>query len=82
MMFVSQIFAVPHFQNLVKKEKRLIPTTVADPFIIAGAKVKEGCVVTEEVFQRNAAKIPNVCQYFNVDDTNVQGFMEGEEWRF
>ncbi|MDJ0600396.1 MAG: DUF4411 family protein [Crocosphaera sp.] len=82
MMFVSQIFAVPHFQTLVTKKQRLKGTPIADPFIIAAAKVKEGCVVTEEVFKPNAAKIPNVCQYFNIDCTNVQGFMKRESWRF
>ncbi len=61
MVFVSQIFSVTHFQNLVTKKQRLKGTSVADPFIIAAAKVKKGCVVTEEVFKPNAAKIPNVC---------------------
>ena len=82
MIFVSQIFAVPHFQNLVTNKQILKGTPVADPFIIAAAKVKEGCVVTEEVFKPNAAKIPNVCQHFNIDCTNVRGFMQREEWRF
>ena len=82
MAFVSQIFAVPHFQNLVTNKQILKGTPVADPFIIAAAKVKKGCVVTEEVFKPNAAKIPNVCQYFNIDCTNVQGFMQREGWKF
>lgn len=82
MIFVSQIFAVPHFQNLVTKKQRLKGTPVADPFMIAAAKVKKGCVVTEEVLKPNAAKIPNVCQHFNIDCTNIQGFMKREDWKF
>ena len=82
MAFVSQIFAVSHFQNLVAKDSILRGKPVADPFIIAAAKIKQGCVVTEEVFKPNAAKIPNVCKHFSIDCTNVQGFMKREGWKF
>ncbi len=82
MLFISQIFSVQHFQNLVGKKQRLKGTPVADPFIIACAKIKNGCVITEEAFKPNAAKIPNICKYFNVDCTNVEGLMQREGWRF
>lgn len=82
MMFVSEIFSIPHFQNLVGQKQTLKGTPVADPFIIACAKVKNGCVVTEEVMKQGAARIPNICEHFGIDCTNVEGFMEREKWEF
>jgi len=82
MIFVREIFLLKHFQNLVSQKQRLKGSPVADPFIIASAKVKNGCVVTEETFKPNAAKIPNICEHFKIDYTNVEGFMEKERWEF
>ena len=80
--FVSTIFSFPHFQALVSEKNRLAGRPCADPFIIAWAKVIGGCVVTEEREKPNAAKIPNVCRHFGIDGTNLQGFMEREDWSF
>ena len=80
--FVSTIFSVSHFQALVSEKNRLAGRPCADPFIIALAKVINGCVVTEEKERPNAAKIPNVCRHFGIDCTNLQGFMEREDWSF
>lgn len=55
---------------------------VADPFIIACAKIKYGCVITAEALKPNAPKILTVCQHFPIDCTNVQGLMEREGWQF
>jgi hypothetical protein len=41
---------------------------------IASARVRGGCVVTEEANKPNAAKIPNVCEHFGIHWTNVEGF--------
>ncbi|MCZ6821218.1 MAG: DUF4411 family protein [Calditrichaeota bacterium] len=63
-------------------KQRLKGTPVADPFVIASARIRQACVVTEEGKKKNAARIPNVCEYFGVDCTNLEGFMERERWRF
>jgi hypothetical protein len=81
-LFVSEIFKIKHFQYLVSERQMLQGKPVADPFIIACAKIKKGCVITEEAFKPNAARIPNVCQHFEIDCTNVEGFMDREEWQF
>lgn len=81
-LFVQEIFKVSHFRALVGETQRLQGRPVADPFVVACAKVKEGCVVTEETFKPNAAKIPNVCEYFEVDCTNIEGFLASNGWRF
>ena len=82
MQFVGEIFSVPHFHALVKEKSLLHGHPCADPFVIARAKVINGCVVTEEKRKPNAAKIPNVCQHFGIDCTNLQGFMQREGWTF
>lgn len=80
--FIAQIFAVPHFRNLVNQKQILQGRPVADPFVVASAKIRNACVVTEEKSVKNAAKIPNVCDYFNIECTNTEGFMEDEGWEF
>ena len=80
---VSSIFAVPHFQGLIRKQERLQGKAVADPFVIAKAGCMEnGCVITTEKYKKNAAQIPNVCKHFNIPNMNLEEFMEEEDWVF
>lgn len=81
-LFVAEIFKVPHFQALVGGTQQLKGQPVADPFLIACAKVRGGTVVTEEGKKLNAAKIPNVCEHFEVPCTNVEGFLTASGWQF
>jgi hypothetical protein len=71
-LFIPEIFSIRNFNDLVSEKARLQGKPVADPFIIACAKIKDGCVITEEALKPNAAKIPTVCQHFSIDCTNVQ----------
>lgn len=81
--FVRKLFEVRHFQEMIRRKARLQGGPVADPFVIARAKCLEnGCVVTTEKHSPNAAKIPNVCEHFGIDCTNLEEFMEREKWRF
>ena len=81
--FVTEIFRIPHFRALVRKKEQLQGKPVADPFVIAKAKMhEEGCVVTQEVRRSNAAKIPNVCDHFGIPCLNLETFMENENWSF
>lgn len=80
--FVGEVFQVPHFRNLVGLRQQLLGQPVADPFVIAAARVRGFCVVTEEANKKNAAKIPNVCAHFGIDCTNVEGFLQRLHWRF
>jgi len=83
--YVSTIFQVKHFQSLIGVQQRLKGTPVAEPFVIACAKIKQGTVVTEEGWQRpseklipkpNAAKIPNVSAHFKVPCVDLEEFMQ------
>ena len=80
--FVSRIFAVGHFRQLVTVKQRLKGTPVADPFVIAAAAIRNACVVTEETRRENAARIPNVCEHFSIEWKSLEGFMAAERWRF
>lgn len=83
LMTVKEIFNVGHFQAMIRKKERLEGKPVADPFVIARARCLEnGCVVTAESNNPNAAKIPNVCERFDVDCTNLEGFMKLNSWLF
>lgn len=83
MTFVGSIFAVPHFQGLIRQQERLQGKPVADPFVIAkAARIDDGCVVTSEKFKKNAAKIPNVCDHFGVPYLDLEEFMATENWTF
>ncbi|MCC7633622.1 PIN domain-containing protein [Stenotrophomonas rhizophila] len=82
LQIVSSILAISHFQSLIGEKQRLKGTPVADPFVIAAAKARAGTVVTEELFKMNSAKMPNICEYFNVPCTNLEGFMALQGWTF
>lgn len=81
--FVTKIFLQPNFQKLINTQNRLKGTPSADPFVIARAQcLEKGCVVTQEVYKEDGAKIPNVCKHFQIECTNFEGFMEKEGWTF
>ena len=82
LLIVQQILAIPHFQALIGTMAILKGTPVADPFLIAAAKVKGATVVTQERLKPNAAKIPNVCDHFDVPCLDLQGFMAAQGWAF
>jgi len=80
--FVAEIFKVRHFQQLLQEKQRLKGSPVADPFLIAAAKIHNGSVVTEEGCPPNGARIPNVCKHFGIDWTNTEGMMRRAGWVF
>jgi hypothetical protein len=80
--FVARIYAVNHFQQNIEQQKLLKGGRNADPFVIAKAAVEDRAVVTMEILKPNAAKIPNICQHFNVRCFSLEEFMAAEGWVF
>lgn len=80
--FVASIYAVPHFQANLERQKILSGGRNADPFLIARAACIGGTVLTMEQFKANGAKIPNICKHFGVNCVDLQDFMEKEGWVF
>lgn len=81
--FISEMFKEnPHFKNLINSKNILGGKPVADPFVIAKAKVFNSCVISEEKLKENAAKIPNVCKEFKIPHKSLKQFMKTERWEF
>lgn len=80
--FVVGIYAIPHFQGNIEKQKILRGGKNADPFLVARAAVLGGTVVTMEKFRDHAAKIPNICKHFSVECIDLEGFMAAQGWTF
>ncbi|MFD1674951.1 PIN domain-containing protein [Alicyclobacillus fodiniaquatilis] len=79
---VQQIFQVSHFNDLVSRKVILSGKPCADPFLIARAKTANCYLITQEEYKPNSAKIPNVCEHFQVNCTDLEGFMTLENWNF
>ena len=79
---VRDLFSNAHFQSMVGQKQILRGTPVADPFLIAAARVSGGCVVTEERAKPNSTKIPSVCSHLGVRCTNLEGMLVALKWRF
>lgn len=79
---IAEIFKYPQYRDFVRKEKLLKGYPVADPFIIASAKVNNAFVVTEERIAKNGARIPNACLDFNTKYINMEQFLEKENLTF
>lgn len=54
--FIAQIFSIPHFSQLISEKAILQGKPVADPFLIASAKVKNSILVTQELWKRTLQK--------------------------
>ncbi len=80
--FISEVFQVAHFRQIIELKKLLKGGRNADPFLIAKAAVEGRAVVTMESRKPNAAKIPNICEHFDVPCMSLEEFMEAENWQF
>ena len=72
----------PKFQNMLNKKNHLKDKPFADPFLVAKAMYVKGTVVSEESFQKNGIKIPNLCEVKKVPCLKLRGFMKKQNWRF
>ena len=79
---VSEIFRKNQYLCFVKKNNILKGMPVADPFIIAAAKAKGFCVVTQESNKSKGARIPTACVDFGVDCIDLEGFLEREKLEY
>lgn len=70
------------FPNLIKEDTILAGKPLADPFVIAQAKLNNCILVHQEKFKPNAHKIPNVCEHFNVNEISLFEFFRKEKWKF
>lgn len=81
-LFVSKIYSIPHFHYNIDQKKLYKGGLHADPFVIAKAANLKGTVVTCEKHKPNGAKIPNICEHFDIPCLDLEMFMEQENWTF
>ena len=79
---VSEIFQKNQYLGFVKRNNILKGMPVADPFIIAAAKAKSFCVVTQESNKSKGARIPTACIDFDVECIDLEGFLERENLEY
>ena len=73
---------VARFPDVIKKKNLLLGIPEADPFLIAKALVKGYTVMTLERKKPNAAKIPNICEHYEVPYISLFDFFARQGWRF
>ncbi|NNM58214.1 MAG: DUF4411 family protein [Legionellales bacterium] len=83
-LFMQDMYKVKkgHFKTMVETKKILKGGRCADPFLVAKASITKRALVTQEIFKEHSAKLPNVCEHFNIDCCNLEEFMERENWTF
>lgn len=80
--FIKRIFRVKHFQQNIGQRNLYQGKPVADPFVVARAKVNGLIVVTQEKYKDKASGIPNMCEHFQIDYVDLKGFLVKENWEF
>ena len=83
-MNVPDAVGIPLIVIVLLAQAALTPDgkPVADPFLIASAKINKTCLITEEVFKNNAPKIPTICQHFGIAHINAKQFLIDEGFKF
>lgn len=80
---VVEIFQKPQYLGFVKRDNILKGRPVADPFIVAAAKIGNFCVVTQESNKpKGAARIPTVCKDFDIECIDLEGLLEREKLEY
>lgn len=75
---VSEIYKNKNFQYNIRQKNILKGRPVADAFIVAKAKIigSESIVVSNETYSPNAAKIPNICEAFEINYIHYKDFVK------
>jgi predicted nucleic acid-binding protein len=79
---VSEIFQKAQYIGFVKRSNILKGMPVADPFIIAAAKLRNFYVVTQESNKPKGARIPTACKDFGVGCIDLERFLEREKLEY
>ena len=63
---VAEIYKHPKFREGIKEKSMRTGTPEADAFLVAKTKNTNGILVTQEKYRNHSAKIPNICEEFDV----------------
>lgn len=76
--FVLELMKYEENRNFIKDNNITKGLPVADPFILAIAKLRNGIVVTMEARGRLGARIPNVCDKLEIECISWSEFLNKE----
>jgi hypothetical protein len=80
--FIADMFRKEQYRGLVKRQNMLKGLPVADPFVIAAAKIHNSCLITDESLKKGGARIPTLCQDFGIECINVEDFLKREDLKY
>lgn len=72
---VQDIYSDINFRNNIKEKNILNGRPVADALLVAKAKIEDAVLVTSEKFSPHAAKIPNMCEKYEVKYIDFKEFL-------
>ena len=72
---VQDIYKNINFRNNIKEKNILNGRPVADAFLVAKAKIENAVLITSEKFSPKSAKIPNMCEKYDVKYINYEQFL-------
>jgi predicted nucleic acid-binding protein len=78
---VANMMTIEENRNLIKKNNILKGLPVADPFILAVAKIRNAIVVTQEA-DKSGARIPNICKKNEIECISLQKFFNKENVKY
>lgn len=79
---VATLFQKQQYRNFIKNTNLLKGLPVADPFVIAAGKIRDGIVVTQESLKAGGARIPTACKELNIECIDLEKFLEYEELKY
>ncbi len=79
---IKHIYYNLNFEHNIKQQNRMQYCNQADSFVVAKAKVMGYKVVSTEVYRHDSARIPNICEYEDVEYLTLRDFMLAENWKF
>lgn len=82
MVFIAEMFKEEKNRELVKHDNIRNGWPVADPFIIASGKINDGIVLSEEIYKKGGAQIPNICEKYEIECMKIEHFLKREELQF
>ncbi len=78
--FVQEVLA--RFPELLKRKNILAGKPIADPFVIAQARIHDCILVHAEKHTPNSHRIPGVCKHYGVKEMSLFDFFREEKWKF
>src|SRR5258707_4565597 len=79
--FVGQIFAIPHFAQLISAKAQMTGQAVADPFLIAASQCCGRTLVAQERLKPNSPQIPKDYGHVGTACTTFEGLLPARSWR-